>query len=62
MRDQARLFTAYGQVDLAPSGHGLGLSIARRIVEKMGGQTGYENEPGEGSLFFFTLQADTSSY
>lgn len=60
--DQTRLFTAYGQLDSAHnSGSGLGLSIARRIVEKMGGQTGCESEPGKGSLFFFTLQADSSS-
>lgn len=62
MHDQARLFTAYNQVDFANnSGNGLGLSIARRIVEKMGGQTGCESEPSKGSLFFFTLQADLSS-
>lgn len=61
--DQARLFTAYSQVDPAQnSGNGLGLSIARRIVEKMGGQTGCESELGKGSLFFFTLQAASSSY
>jgi signal transduction histidine kinase len=63
MRDQARLFTAYTQVDSARNaGNGLGLSIARRIIEKMGGQTGCESEPGKGSLFFFTLQADSSAY
>lgn len=58
LRDQTRLFTAYSQVHPAHhSGNGLGLSIARRIVEKMGGQTGCESELGKGSVFFFTLQS-----
>jgi len=61
--DQSRLFTPFSQIDLAcNSGNGLGLSIVRRIVEKLGGQTGCESESGKGSLFFFTLQADSSSY
>ena len=38
-------------------GHGLGLSIVRRIVEKLGGQVGVETEAGRGSQFFFTLPA-----
>lgn len=63
IHDQAGLFTAYSQVDATHhSGNGLGLSIARRIVEKMGGQTGCESELGKGSVFFFTLQAASSSY
>ncbi len=42
---------------LRVEGHGLGLSIVRRIIEKLGGEVGVEstNIPGEGSLFFFVL-------
>lgn len=36
-------------------GHGLGLSIVRQIVEKLGGYCGVESELGKGSLFYFTL-------
>lgn len=58
---QARLFLPLSQTDLVcnPSQHGLGLSIVHRIIEKLGGQVGFESEAGKGSLFFFTLQAET---
>ena len=36
-------------------GSGLGLSIAKRIVEKHGGGIRCESEAGRGSRFFFTL-------
>ena len=39
-------------------GHGLGLSIVRRIVEKLGGQAGVESQVGRGSRFYFSLPAD----
>jgi signal transduction histidine kinase len=36
-------------------GHGLGLSIVLRIVEKLGGEVGVEAADGGGALFYFTL-------
>jgi signal transduction histidine kinase len=53
----ARLFTPFTRLDqVRARGHGLGLSIVRRIVEKMGGKVGVQSgEPGSGCLFYFTL-------
>ncbi|MBS1245781.1 MAG: two-component hybrid sensor and regulator, partial [Chloroflexi bacterium] len=54
--DQARLFTPFTRLDqVQVKGHGLGLSIVRRIVEKLGGQVGVESQVGQGSTFSFTL-------
>ncbi len=56
--DLARLFNPFTRLSrIRASGHGLGLSIVRRIVEKLGGQVGAESQAGQGSLFFFTLPA-----
>ncbi len=56
--EQSRLFTPFTRLDQANTkGHGLGLSIVRRIVEKLGGQVGVESEVGKGSIFSFTLPA-----
>jgi PAS domain S-box-containing protein len=56
--EQARLFTPFERLSQANiGGHGLGLSIVKRIVEKLGGTVGVESEAGQGSTFFFTLPA-----
>ncbi len=63
--NQARLFVPFTRLNqVQTKGHGLGLSIVRRIVEKLGGQVGVESEgiPGHGSLFYFTLPAQTTVF
>ena len=54
--EQARLFIPFERLNQAHAqGHGLGLSIVRRIIEKLGGHVGVESEMGQGSTFYFTL-------
>jgi two-component system sensor histidine kinase/response regulator len=56
--EQARLFVPFERLGQARvEGHGLGLSIVRRIVEKLGGQVGSDSQLGQGSTFWFSLPA-----
>jgi signal transduction histidine kinase len=60
MRD--KLFTPFTQLgEHRADSHGLGLSIAQRIIERLGGTVGVESEVGQGSLFYFTLPREMSS-
>jgi signal transduction histidine kinase len=53
---QSQLFRPFTRLsEVRTTGHGLGLSIVQRIVDKLGGEVGVESEVGKGSIFYFIL-------
>lgn len=54
--EQRTLFTEFTQLEPnRRQGHGLGLSIVKRIISRLGGEVGVESDLGKGSLFYFIL-------
>ena len=56
-----RIFERFSQADSSDTrekgGTGLGLCIAKAIVERLGGAIGYETQIGAGTTFYFDLPA-----
>lgn len=56
---ESKVFERFVQLDSSDhrnaGGNGLGLSIAKQIVDEHGGSLAYESEVGSGTVFFFDL-------
>jgi signal transduction histidine kinase len=48
-------YRAENPLEVEASGVGVGLTIARSLVQAQGGRMWVESEPGQGSVFYFTL-------
>jgi signal transduction histidine kinase len=55
--EKREMFEPYGQLDEKPVGYGLGLALARAVVELHGGRIWLEDLPGGGTAFAFLLAA-----
>ena len=61
--EQNRVFSKFFRTNEAvlsePVGSGLGLYMAKNIIDSHNGKIGFKSQPGKGTTFYFTLKKDT---
>lgn len=60
---QSQLFIPFSRLDIHSKieGHGLGLALVKKLIEKQDGTVGVSSKIGEGSCFWFTLPTSSVS-
>jgi PAS domain S-box-containing protein len=56
-RHRDSIFGMFERLDSSYEGTGIGLTITRKAIERMGGSVGVQSEPGQGSRFWIELKA-----
>ena len=65
--DMGKLFRLFGKVKdlnqtaLQPQGFGIGLTLSKKLCERLGGHIEVESEPGAGSRFTFEVRVEVPS-
>ena len=57
-KDMDKVFSKYGRLRADIDGQGIGLYLAKKIVDSAGGNIVVESEPGIGSKFIVYFQAE----
>ena len=57
-----KVFQLYGRLRQNIEGHGIGLYLAKKIIDAAGGNILIESKPGEGSKFIIHFKFDSHAY